>query len=120
MKIYLCTRVYQIEAENENQAVEVLRESNEMKFLQDECWVEAEPVYYPEAIVRNYNGEDLIPVGDTELEAHSKDHMGDWYDPSITDNAPVPYRWLKDTEGFQIFVNGKWQYAQSIDFDFVD
>ena len=65
MKIYLCTRTYRVEAESELDAVDVLREGNEIKFLQDENWAEAEAEYYPQAIVRNYNGEDLIPCGET-------------------------------------------------------
>lgn len=33
---------------------------------------------------------------------------------------PLSYRWLKDTEGFQVLYQGTWQDAESIDFDFLD
>jgi len=33
---------------------------------------------------------------------------------------PLSYRWLKDDEGFQVFFQGSWQDAESIDFDFLD
>ena len=42
MKIYLCTRTYRVEAESEPDAIDVLREGNEIKFLQDENQTEAE------------------------------------------------------------------------------
>lgn len=32
----------------------------------------------------------------------------------------VPYRWLKDDEGFQVFCLGQWRDAESIDFEFLD
>jgi len=31
----------------------------------------------------------------------------------------VMYRWLKEDEGFQIHLYGKWRDAESIDFDFL-
>lgn len=32
----------------------------------------------------------------------------------------IQYRWLEDTEGFQVKHNGRWYNAYSIDFDFED
>lgn len=40
--------------------------------------------------------------------------IGDEY---YAGKEPLKYRWRKDV--FQVFYNGKWQYAKSIDFDFV-
>jgi hypothetical protein len=32
---------------------------------------------------------------------------------------PLPYRWTgEDGEDFQVYHNGKWKFAMSIDFDF--
>lgn len=33
---------------------------------------------------------------------------------------PLPYRWLKDDDGFQIFYCDNWEDAESIDFNFLD
>lgn len=33
--------------------------------------------------------------------------------------TPLPYRWTRDDEGFEVFLDGKWQEAYSIDFDFI-
>ncbi len=43
--------------------------------------------------------------------------IGIWY---YSGSYPLPYRWLKDDEGFQVFYNSQWQDAESIDFDFLD
>lgn len=34
------------------------------------------------------------------------------------DKKPVPYRWINDTEKFQVFLDGAWEDAESIDFEF--
>lgn len=37
-------------------------------------------------------------------------------------SEPLPYRWKnegEDNEQFQVFFEGKWQDAESIDFDFM-
>lgn len=48
--------------------------------------------------------ELLVPLGEN-------DYYG-WADP-------LPYRWTgEDGEDFQVYHNGKWKFAQSIDFDF--
>lgn len=39
-----------------------------------------------------------------------------WYNES----RPLPYRWLNDDQDFEVFVNGKWQESESIDFEFLD
>lgn len=31
---------------------------------------------------------------------------------------PLPYRWLNDYETFQVYYNGQWLNAYSIDFEF--
>lgn len=57
---------------------------------------------YPTATVRKDLQEDgtAVPVGKN------------YYSSS----EPLPYRW-KDEE-FQIYLNGKWQYSESIDWEF--
>jgi hypothetical protein len=46
--------------------------------------------------------------------------IGDGYPLNASnEKRPILYRWLKDDEGFQVFVNEKWQDAESIDFDFL-
>ena len=30
----------------------------------------------------------------------------------------LPYRWFNEDEDFQVYLDGKWQEAESIDFDF--
>lgn len=47
--------------------------------------------------------------------------IGDGYPLNATnEKKPVLYRWVDDDEGFEVFVDEKWQSAQSIDFDFLD
>lgn len=56
----------------------------------------------------------------------TKTPIGDWVFVgtewiNIDELQNIPYRWvMKDTEYeyFQIYFNGKWQVAQSIDFSF--
>lgn len=36
------------------------------------------------------------------------------------EKRPHPYRWLNDTEGFEIFIHNRWENAESIDFEFLD
>lgn len=31
----------------------------------------------------------------------------------------IPYRWLKEDEGFQVLIHGRWEDAESIDFNFL-
>jgi hypothetical protein len=36
-----------------------------------------------------------------------------------TSAEPLPYRWTgEDGDDFQVYLNGKWHYAESIDFEF--
>lgn len=52
----------------------------------------------------------LIPVGDTYIEFIDADQR-------------IEYRWInEDTkeEQFQVFVDGEWLDAESMDFDFID
>jgi hypothetical protein len=68
-----------------------------------------EGFYYPQAIVRPdlIEQELSVPVGE--------EHYGS--------PEPLPYRWKDmdtDDEQFQIYLNGKWQDAESIDWDFID
>jgi len=60
---------------------------------------------YPLAKVRQdlLDEETAVPVGK------------DYYASA----EPLAYRWTgEDGETFQVHLNGKWQYAESIDFDF--
>ena len=41
------------------------------------------------------------------------------YIPKEMKDSDIPYRWLDEDEcDFQIFIDDKWQDADSIDFDF--
>lgn len=64
---------------------------------------------YPQAVVR----PDLI-------EEETSVPVGEGYYGST---EPLPYRWKDmDTEDeqFQVYYNGQWQDAISIDWDFID
>jgi hypothetical protein len=41
--------------------------------------------------------------------------VGDKY---YSGNKPLPYRWKNNDDVFQVKMGGKWEEAQSIDFDF--
>jgi len=38
---------------------------------------------------------------------------------ATNEKRPILYRWLNGDEDFQVFVNGEWQEAQSVDFEFL-
>src|SRR6185369_3865372 len=64
----------------------------------------------PELVKKNIR----VPVGNT--------HMDIFYE-----TRPHAYRWLQEefsaenrAEGFQVFYQGRWQDAESVDFDFLD
>lgn len=48
--------------------------------------------------------ENMCPIGDEYVDQD--------------DLQGVPYRWINDDDKFEIFYNGKWYPAESIDFDF--
>jgi len=50
-----------------------------------------------------WNGRLSVPVGESYFLSQKK----------------VPYRWIGD-ETFQVFYKGKWQEAQSIDWEFIN
>ena len=65
-------------------------------------------INFPAARIRQdlLNLEQEVPVGD------------EFYGS----NEPLAYRWKDeglDTEQFQVHLNGEWQDAESIDFDFL-
>jgi hypothetical protein len=65
-------------------------------------------VNYPAAKIRQdlLEQELAVPVGDGHYSSKES----------------VAYRWLnlgQDNEQFQVHVNGEWQDAESIDFDFL-
>jgi hypothetical protein len=64
---------------------------------------------YPQAIVRPdlIERELSVPVGEKFYGSPE----------------PLPYRWKDidtDDEQFQIYLNGEWQDAESIDWNFID
>lgn len=52
---------------------------------------------------------DLLKKGEAAVVDGSK---CDW-------SYAMPYRWLKEDEGFEIFIHGRFREAESIDFDFL-
>lgn len=52
--------------------------------------------------------EYAVPIGDNDYYGGAE---------------PIPYRWVNETEEdegeFEVYYNGKWQTARSIDFDFL-
>jgi hypothetical protein len=57
---------------------------------------------------------DSVPLMDVPEESQTDSTEAVY----ISGGAKRIYRWLRDTEGFQIKYKGKWKFAYSIDFDF--
>lgn len=59
--------------------------------------------------------ENFCTVREDLIEQELAVPIGDEF---YCDTAPLLYRWRNNDADFEVFYNGKWQEAYSIDFEF--